>query len=234
MRGKIKGLFNKFRLDVVFMPLANYFIYFGFITKLSRWIHNNKDLPLNDFYSGKFDYAKRYDLFKHVIEKEELNENIDYLEFGVAFGTSIKWWLEMVKDQGSSFFGFDTFTGLPEDWSSFKKGEMTTNSQMPVIDDSRCKFYKGLFQETLNKFLSKHKFEKRTIVLIDADLYTSTLFVLTSISPYLKKGDIIFFDEFNVTLHEFKAFTEWVNSFYIKYEVLGAVNDYCQVAIKIK
>jgi len=57
---------------------------------------------------------------------------------------------------------------------------------------------------------------------------------LPSFSPFLKKGDIIFFDEFNVVMHEFKAFTEWINSFYIEYEVLGAVNNYCQVAIKIK
>ena len=46
-------------------------------------------------------------------------------------------------------------------------------------------------------------------------------------------GDVIFFDEFNVPQHEFKAFTEWVNAFYVKYEVLGAVNNYYQIAVKI-
>jgi hypothetical protein len=69
---------------------------------------------------------------------------------------------------------------------------------------------------------------------MDADIYSATLYVLTSLAPFLKKGDIIFFDEFNVPLHEFKAFSEWVSSFYINYEVLGAVNNFYQVAIKIK
>ncbi len=53
-------------------------------------------------------------------------------------------------------------------------------------------------------------------------------------TPYLKAGDIIFFDEFNVPMHEFKVFTEWSQSFYIDYEVLGAVNNFYQIAVKIK
>ena len=69
---------------------------------------------------------------------------------------------------------------------------------------------------------------------MDADLYSSTLYVLTSIARYLKPGDIIFFDEFNVPNHEFAAFNQFVSSYYIKYELLGAVNNYYQIAIKIK
>jgi hypothetical protein len=68
---------------------------------------------------------------------------------------------------------------------------------------------------------------------MDADLYNSTLFVLTSISHLLEKGDIVIFDEFNVPMHEFKAFSEWTSSYYIKYEVVGAVNNFYQLAIKI-
>jgi hypothetical protein len=71
------------------------------------------------------------------------------------------------------------------------------------------------------------------IIHMDADLYTSTLFVLTSVSPVLRKGDIIIFDEFNVPMHEFKAFSEWISSYYIKYEVIGAGNNFYQIAIRI-
>lgn len=56
---------------------------------------------------------------------------------------------------------------------------------------------------------------------MDADLYSSTLYAFTMLSPIIQKDDIIIFDEFNVPLHEFKAFTEWTRSFYIDYEVLG-------------
>jgi hypothetical protein len=53
-------------------------------------------------------------------------------------------------------------------------------------------------------------------------------------APFLKSGDILLFDEFNVPMHEYKAFTEFVNAYYIDYEVLGAVNNFYQIAVKIK
>ena len=71
------------------------------------------------------------------------------------------------------------------------------------------------------------------VIHIDADLFSSTLFVLNTLNPYLKKGDILFFDEFNVPVHEFKAFKLWVESYYINYTVLGEVNNYYQTAIRI-
>ena len=42
------------------------------------------------------------------------------------------------------------------------------------------------------------------------------------------------FDEFNVPMHEYKAFREWSDSFYIKYRVLGGVNNFYQTAIMIE
>lgn len=233
-RGKLKGIFFRFRLDLLFGPISNLMILIGYMTKLSKWIRKNKKVAFSDFYSFKFDYNKRYDLYKYVVDKENLEANIDYLEFGVASGHSFKWWVQHVKDARSTFAGFDTFTGLPEDWGPFKKGAMSNNDEIPDIKDDRVTFYQGLFQQTLTGFLKKHQFNQRTIIHMDADIYSATLFVLTSLSPFFKKGDIIFFDEFNVPMHEFKAFNEWVSSFYIDYEVVGAVNNFYQVAIKIR
>ena len=68
---------------------------------------------------------------------------------------------------------------------------------------------------------------------MDADLYSSTLFVLTRLIPYLKRDDILIFDEFGVPTHEFRAFTDIVSSYNIKFEVLGAINNYLQVALKL-
>ena len=111
---------------------------------------------------------------------------------------------------------------------------MSANNEAPVIEGSRHRFIQGLFQQCLPEFLKTFDFNKRTVVHMDADLYTATLYVLTSLAPYLKKGDIIFFDEFNVPNHEYKALTEFVSAYYIDYEVLGAVNNFYQLAIKIK
>jgi O-methyltransferase len=151
----------------------------------------------------------------------------------VSEGLSFKWWAEHIKENNARFYGFDTFTGLPEDWGNFKKGDMATNNKPPEMNDTRCRFYEGLFQQTLPEFLKSYTPGRRKVIHMDADLYSSTLFTLTSVSPFLQKGDIILFDEFNVPMHEFKAFTEWTKSYYINYEVIGAVNNFYQVAIKI-
>ena len=53
------------------------------------------------------------------------------------------------------------------------------------------------------------------------------------LSPYFKKGDIIFFDEFVVPTHEFKAYLEFVQSHYINLELIAAANNYYFVAFKV-
>src|SRR5690606_12027975 len=129
----------------------------------------------------------------------------------------------------SRFSGFDTFEGLPEDWGFYSKGDMS--SSMPQIEDERGSFYKGLFQDTLPGFIQDNNLEqRRKVIHLDADLYSSTLYVLTSLYPYLRKGDILIFDEFNVPNHEYLAVKNFVESFYIKLTLIGAVNNYFQVA----
>lgn len=231
IRGKLKGYF--FVLKIHRLIPASLTGFFSQLSKLSAWISRNRNIGFTDFYSAKFDYAKRYKLYRWLIEKENLNGPIDFLEFGVSKGVSFRWWAENITDNDARFYGFDTFTGLPEDWGSFKKGDMDNKNEPPVMDDGRCNFCQGLFQQTLPAFLKTYSVGKRKVIHMDADLYTSTLFVLTSISPFLAKGDIIMFDEFNVPMHEFKAFSEWTQSYYIKYEVLGAVNNFYQTTIKI-
>jgi hypothetical protein len=205
----------------------------GYTSYLSNWIRENTPVFTSFPYSG-FNGGLRYTLYEHLLATENLNDAIDYLEFGVASGTSFKWWESKITHQGASFHGFDTFTGLPEAWGHFKKGDMTNNNEKPEISGSRHHWYQGLFQVTLPRFLKEYNGERRKIIHLDADLFSATLYVLTSISPYLRTGDIIMFDEFNVPLDEFKAFKVWVDSDYIDYEVLGEVNNYYQIAIKIK
>ena len=110
---------------------------------------------------------------------------------------------------------------------------MSNGNEPPEVEDKRCRFHQGLFQQTLVPFLADYKSDKRKIIHLDADLYSATLYVLTLMTPYLKPGDVLFFDEFNVPMHEFKAFTEWSESFYIKYEVLGSVNNFYHTVVKI-
>lgn len=231
LRGKLKGLFFVMQMHH-FFP-SHLLSFFGSLSKLSKWISLHKNVGFTDFYSFKFQYDQREKLFEYVIDKEGLNDEIDYLEFGVSKGDSFRWWTNRIDNPLARFYGFDTFTGLPEDWGPFKKGDMSSGESLPEINDSRFVFYQGLFQQTLLPFLAGFDPSRKKVIHMDADLYTATLYVLTLFTPYLRKGDVIFFDEFNVPQHEFKAFTEWSESFYLKYEVLGGVNNYYQVAIKI-
>lgn len=232
MRGRLKALFFLLRLHVL-VP-SHLFNFFGHFAQLSRFVHKHKKTGMGDFYSGKFVYAKRESLFEYVIAQEELDNGVDYLEFGVSKGHSFRWWINRLKHPDTRFYGFDTFSGLPEDWGPFKAGDMSNGNKPPEIDDNRHQFYQGLFQQTFIPFLANYPNDKRKIIHLDADLYSATLYLLTLFAPYLKSGDVIFFDEFNVPLHEYKAFKEWSESFYIDYEVLGSVNNFYQVAIKIK
>ncbi len=229
---KLKYYFFKFGIHRI-VP-GKILIFLGHLSSLSKWISNTKDLKFSDFPSKNFDYNKRYDLYQFILDNVISNNEIDYLEFGVSKGHSFKWWVKNNKHKNSRFYGFDTFSGLPEDWGPFKKGDMSNENEPPKINDSRCKFYQGIFQKTLYEFLKSYKSDKRKVVHLDADLYSSTLFVLTTFSPYFNKGDIILFDEFNVPLHEYKALKEWSESFYVNYSVLGEVNNFYQVAIKLK
>jgi hypothetical protein len=111
---------------------------------------------------------------------------------------------------------------------------MHNNCEKPVIDDTRHEFFQGLFQQTLNPFLDTYHSTNRKVILMDADIYTATLYVLTTISRFLTPGDIIIFDEFNVPMHEFKAFIEWTETFYIRYKVLGFVNNYYAIAFMVE
>lgn len=207
--------------------------FLGHLSGLSKWISEHRDIEYSSFPSKEFSYNNRIGLHQYIIDYVIKGVPIDYFEFGVSKGRSFRWWIENVKHPESFFYGFDTFTGLPEDWGHFKKGDMSNGNAPPKIDDPRHQFFQGIFQSTLHPFLKNYSSNKLKVIHMDADIYSATLFVLSSISPFLNKGDIILFDEFNVPLHEFKAFSDWVSSYYIDYLAIGETNNYYQLAIKI-
>lgn len=228
----LKSLFIKLQLHRIFQPFATAFLNLVYITRLSKWAYDNKQVEYNDFWS-KWDYSKRYLMYEWVINKEGLTKPINYLEFGVAGGQSFDWFMSKNTNVESRFYGFDTFDGLPEDWGPFKKGAFTNNNQMPLMKDARGKFYKGLFQQTVPRFLKELDNTRQNVLMMDADLWSATLYALTSLAPYLKKGDIIFFDEFVVPTHEFKAFLDFTQSFYLNLTLIAAANNYYFVAFKV-
>jgi len=228
---KTKWSFYRFKLHRLVEPVSGILLNLAYLSKVSAWINKNRKIPFNDFYSSKWDYNKRYRLYDYIFNFKQLDQPITYLEFGVSGGYSFDWWVKKNSNPASFFAGFDTFEGLPEDWGGFRQGAMSAN--VPVVDDKRVVFYKGLFQETLPAFVKELDLNRRKVILMDADLFTSTLYVLTTIAPYLKKGDLILFDQFNVPMHEFLAFQIFTSSFYLKFDLIGAANNYYFCAFEL-
>ncbi|MEO8861767.1 MAG: hypothetical protein ABI358_10115, partial [Ginsengibacter sp.] len=82
-----KSTFIRLRLHVLFSWATGLWQQQVWMTKLSKWVSENRNIAFNDFPS-KWDYTKRYDLYKYVIKKEILSLDINYMEFGVADGHS--------------------------------------------------------------------------------------------------------------------------------------------------
>ncbi|HEY6900789.1 MAG TPA: TylF/MycF/NovP-related O-methyltransferase [Puia sp.] len=220
-----------FRLGKPFVSLLSKVSWF---IKLAAWISRNKNIPLNDFPATP-NYQKRYTLYQYLIDHIVRDQPATYLEMGVADGETFRWWLTHLPHPGSRFYGFDTFEGLPEDWGSNKKGSFSNRGIVPIFDDPRYQLYKGLFQETLPPFLANANLSSQIkIVLMDADLYSSTLFSLTSLAPHLRPGDLLIFDEFFAPQHEFRAWYDFQQAYtHIKLELIAVANNYTFTAFKV-
>jgi Macrocin-O-methyltransferase (TylF) len=133
------------------------------------------------------------------------------LEFGVYSGTTLTLLAEQFPFQT---FGFDSFDGLPEFWrDGFEQGAFAT-SQIP--DVRGAKIIIGLFQDTLPGFIDELD-KEISFIHLDADLYSSTKYVLAKLNQNIKKGCILVFDEFmnypSFEDHEYLAFEEWLSEF---------------------
>ncbi len=183
----------------------------------------------------------RYEMYAWI-NREVLGEAaIDYLEFGVFQGDSIRAWAETNTHADSRFWGFDTFTGLPEDWdrviNPLDENAFDTGGKFPEIPDERVGFEKGLFQETLPGFLGREGFRSPLVIHNDSDLYSATLFVLTRMNEYFAPGTIILFDEFSTIFDEYRALEDYCAAYVRDYTVLAATRSaesyYSQVAIQL-
>jgi O-methyltransferase len=170
-------------------------------------------------------------MYKHLIESEDLEGPIDYLEFGVSRGGTMRWWVENNRHPESTFVGFDSFEGLPEVWGGWPKGSFSADGEIPEIVDNRCSFVKGLFQDTLAGWLVGREFSCRTLVHLDADLYSSTLMVLAQLLPKLKKNDLLIFDEFSSYLDEYRAFADITMAYQRNFIPLCHACDWTHVAM---
>lgn len=161
-----------------------------------------------------------------VMENEAVPSGNDllWLEFGVWKGTTINYFSKFT-DQ--TVYGFDSFEGLPEHWrDGFDKGAFSLGGTLPSVNNN-VQLLAGWFDETLPRFLEQHKHKKIGFLHLDADLYSSTKFVLCSIAPLLCKDAVIVFDElinhegFDDDNGELRAWDEFITEWNVDYSWIG-------------
>ena len=173
----------------------------------------------------------------------------DYLEFGVWEGKSFisaYKFAEIFNLNEMNFYAFDSFKGLPitcgSEREKFKEGmyqcsveEFKGNLSRNNIDMSKVKIIEGWYKDTLNKSTKKKLgIKEAAVIMVDCDLYASTIPVLDFITDYLVTGTIIIFDEWfafkgDPNKGEQKAVNRWLkknpNIKLIEYKKYGCAGN---------
>ncbi len=205
------------------------------------WIHNANGV-LNYLHVGRWFHdrklcipqrSKNYDEFYRKT-CHSLSEPVCFLEFGVFKGDSLLHWTGLLKDTATELHGFDSFEGLPESWGlAVKKGHFDLSGILPQFYDTRVRLHKGWFSETLPKFLAERPLSTNLVIHLDADLYSSTAFVLNALRASIRPGAILIFDEFWDREHELKAFSEFLIDTGMLVECLAVTEGLRQASFKV-
>ena len=164
----------------------------------------------------------------------QVNVNGKYFEFGVYKGASINHIAENKSNE--TIYGFDSFEGLPEAWTSnHPKGHFKIN-KLPKVRKN-VQLIKGWFDDTIPSFIQENKDFKIAFIHSDSDLYSSTKTMFELLKNHIQSGTVIVFDEYfnypNWEEGEFKAFQEFVRDNNLQYKYLAYTYKATQVAIQI-
>ena len=189
-----------------------------------RWLAEHTGLP-------SVSLRDRSQVFE-LIALQVTAKKVLYLEFGVYRGYSMRLWSRLIDHPEALLHGFDSFEGLPENWGmTSPKGSISAMGAVPEVADPRVRFFKGWFDDTLRAYsLPAHDV---LVVNLDADVYSSARTVLNYLRDKLKPGDWLYFDEFMVWDHEFRAFQEFVEGSGMRFQAIAEAAGYSHVAFKV-
>jgi len=70
------------------------------------------------------------------------------------------------------------------------------------------------------------------VVNLDADIYSSTAYVLNFLKSSMPVGTFLYFDEFSDRLHELRAFDEFLSATEMHFRVVAASKTLTHVAFQ--
>jgi Macrocin-O-methyltransferase (TylF) len=157
------------------------------------------------------------------------DRSVLYLEFGVHKGDSMRLWSRLLHSPDSHLHGFDSFMGLPHDWTleGHKRGHFSTGGAIPEIDDPRVRFFRGWFEDTLPGY--EWPDCEVLVVMLDADLYSSTATALDFVAERLIPGSYLYFDQFHHRADELRAFAEFYDEHEMQFRLVGVTRDRSRV-----
>ena len=191
--------------------------------EIGRWLNANG-------FSTSPRYTDRWKMYESLAEKMK-DEKVVYLEFGVYEGYTLRRWARLLENESTRLFGFDSFEGLPELWDTLRpQGTFHVHGIIPTYDDARVSLCPGWFSDTLPDFiLPEHE---RLVIHLDADLYSSTKFVLDTLSTKISAGTIIMFDQLCDRMHELRAWDEFIHNTERRFRFAAATINLEQVAFE--
>jgi hypothetical protein len=161
-------------------------------------------------------------------------------ELQLDLGVWIGWSTRLISDTcGRTVHGFDTFSGLVEDWQvddqmviksgTFSLTEPLAQRLMPdtgvTLDDDGLpaalgrdvQFIKGMTYDTLAPFLAARPGAPIRLFHMDLDTYESCLHALETCKDRFVEGSILVFDEYLVTNAEMQAFYEFQSKYNLEW-----------------
>lgn len=154
-------------------------------------------------------------------------------EFGVFNGRSLA---QIAVRCDGNVHGFDSFCGLPEDWTpSVKRGAFDRGGALPKVP-ANVELHPGSFADTLPGFAPVAG--PARLWHVDCDLYSSTRTVLDVLGANLAVGTVIVFDDYlgypDARAHEFRAWTEHCAARGIRYRTLAGCLMGREVAVRVE
>lgn len=165
---------------------------------------------------------------------EMIETNGHILDLGVYSGKSTRDLARIFP--GHHIHGFDSFEGLPEDWTHVQKGAFGDIAGILPDMPENVTLYKGWFDDTLPKWIDAHHDTPISILRVDCDIYSSTKTIFGVLEPLIRPGTWIVFDELigyrGWEQHEHKAFTEFIDRTGFGYEYIAYGLSYTIVRLK--
>jgi hypothetical protein len=180
-----------------------------------------------------FGMAQRKQIFLSIARFAHINRPIGgyYMEFGSHEANTMRLAWDTFRHLFDwTYVSFDSFEGLPEmedfDRSDiFRAGNLATAEEHFIglvtghgMPRDKLMTVKGFYDQSLTPAVrARLEPKKAAVVYVDCDLYASTVPVLAFVRPFLQKGTVIVFDDWNCyhgdpDLGERKAWREFLEA----------------------